>query len=75
MQKDRKPAIAFLKSVATEDSEHQDFSGASWGAVTALSHMNDEGLTALEELREAGAITDPRAHGYVAWYLGDGGKR
>lgn len=68
-QRDRTRAIAFLKSIAVEVGGHPDLSGP-WGAVTALSHMNGEGVAALKDLRDAHAVTDPRARGYVDWYLG-----
>jgi len=70
-QRDRVSAIKFLSAVAVEDSEHQDFSGASWGAVTTLSHMSGAGVAALKQLHDRRAITDPRAQGYTDWWFGE----
>ena len=68
-QRERVRAIAFLKSVATEKPDQEDFTQASVSAVSTLSRMGAVGRSALLELRDAGAIHDPRASGFVNWYF------
>jgi hypothetical protein len=74
-QKDRKPAIAFLKSIASEDPNHQDFPEASLNAVSSLSKMGQDGLAALRDLRQANSVADPSARGFIDWYLGKPAQR
>jgi hypothetical protein len=69
LQSDQARAIAFLNGVALEGPRNQDFAQASLFAVTALSHMGVRGRAALVELRSGRKMTDPRAIGYVNWFL------
>lgn len=69
LQSDQIRAIAFLHDVALQNPRHQDVAQASLFAVTALSYMEARGRAALVALRESGQMTDPRAIGYVNWFL------
>jgi hypothetical protein len=68
-QRDRPRAIAFLKSVAIEAPDRQDFTQASLTAVSTLARMGEAGRAALIELRQTGAVRDPAAKGYIYWFL------
>jgi hypothetical protein len=68
-QRDRPRAIAFLKSVAIEAPDRQDFTQASLTAVSTLARMGEDGRAALVELRQSGAVRDPAAKGYIGWFL------
>jgi len=69
IQHDKERAIAFLKVVAGEPPDSQDFTSASLSAVSKLGSMGDPGLAALAQLRESGALRDGKARGYVEWYF------
>lgn len=68
-QKDRVPAIAFLKSVASEDPANEDFDGASSMAAEGLSQMGIEGRRALIDLRSKNLLRNGRTLGFVNWFL------
>lgn len=68
-QGDRDRAIAFLRSVAAQDSEQQDFDGAPFLAAMALSEMGVEGRSVLSELRQKRLLRDERTAGFVDWFL------
>jgi len=68
-QKEREAAISFLKQVASQDEDHQDFPEASLEAVSTLSYMGADGRAALVDLRSRGAFRDPAARGWADWYF------
>jgi hypothetical protein len=68
-QKDRARAIAFLKSVATQDTRNQDFEGAAQTAAEGLSVMGKEGRAALVDLRDRKLLRDARTRAFVRWFL------
>jgi hypothetical protein len=68
-QKDRARAIAFLKSVATQDTRNQDFEGAAQTAAEGLSVMGKEGRAALVDLRDRKLLRDGRTRAFVRWFL------
>jgi hypothetical protein len=65
---DRARAIEFLKSTATTPPPPR-FDVAPILAAQQLSHMAGEGRAILSELYAKGAIQDPRAYGFVRWFL------
>jgi hypothetical protein len=71
-QKDRRAAIVFLKGVASKSIEKQDYPDASFEAASNLTHMGDEGVNALAELRRTGQLRDPEARGFVEWFFRKG---
>lgn len=68
-QSDRRVAIGFLKSIASQDPAHQDFDGGQFIAAMVLSEMGTDGRTALVELHDQHLLRDHRTDGFVDWYL------
>jgi hypothetical protein len=68
-QSERDRAIAFLKSIAVQDSDREDFSGAPFLASMSLSEMGADGRSALAELGEKRLLRDARTAGFVDWFL------
>lgn len=68
-QSDRSRAIAFLKSIAAQDSDGQDFDGAPFIAAMVLSEMSEDGRAALLELQSNNLLRDGRTAGFVNWFL------
>jgi hypothetical protein len=70
-QRDRVRALAFLRSVALTrgDPNPVDGTGDPLWAVETLSFMGAAGRSALIELRDAKQFRNPRAAGYVNWFL------
>jgi hypothetical protein len=69
-QKERARALAFLKSVAAQRTDQQDFQDAAFTAAEGLSRMGADGRAALIDLRGRGVIRDGNAIGFVNWFLG-----
>ena len=68
-QNDRTRSLAFLKSVAGESTDHQDFEDAALSAVDGLSRMGPAGRAALIDLRDKKLLRDGKAIGFVNWVL------
>lgn len=68
-QTERERAILFLRSIATQGPEHQDFDGAPLIAATKLSEMGAEGRGVLADLHEKQLLRDGRTAGFVYWFL------
>jgi hypothetical protein len=68
-QKDRGRAIAFLKSIAAQDSANRDFDGAPFIAAMVLSEMTEDGRAALLDLRDRKLLRDGETAGFVNWFL------
>lgn len=52
--RERALLIPLLKELATQDESNEDFTEASWVAVSVLLHMDEEGRQALRELHASG---------------------
>lgn len=68
-QKERVRSLRFLRSVAAQRTEQQDFQDAAVTAVEGLSRMGVEGRAALIDMRDRNLLRDGKAIGYVAWFL------
>lgn len=68
---ERAAAVAFVRFVALQDPENQDFPGAIGLALGTLETMDEEGRTVLRELHEKQLVKDPLAR----WDLENLAKR
>lgn len=68
-QRNKPAAIAFLKSVITQDPPDDTFSSAPYLAAQSLTIFGASGRAALLELQASGLIRDPHALGFADWFL------
>ena len=68
-QKEGSRSLAFLKSVAVQRTDQQDFQDAASAAAEGLSRMGADGLAALVELQDRKLLRDGNAIGFVRWFL------
>lgn len=69
-QRDRVRSLAFLKAVAAQRTDQQDFQDAAVTAVEGLSRMGAAGRAALIDMRDRNTLRDGKAIGFVNWFLG-----